>query len=594
MNSKNAERTSADLAWITTRPVPGQTMTDRPGWLLDSSTEFRWVFRPEVAGYALSHYTVSWEFVGGGSRVSKVREHYWRSFAQLVVVAYGASVRAKNKRVTSIVQFARLVRSFATWACYERACPTISEFNSDDVTAFEEYLRSLDLSRGRVGQYLGVLTLTWAFRNEIGEIIGVRAYRMRGEIRRTANRLGRRNGRTPTLPPEPFFRLLEHSLKLIEDGDRSVALAEKYWELKQGNNGEPCRVRDVEGVRRAEVIRAARELYGACIVLIFSLLGSRKHEVALLQVSDARNLVQDESDPGLLSGRVTKSSNGSGGSKTNRPVVPELKKAVEFVVRLTGADLERGEGTLFRPITLDWPLQPNGVGGLDTGQVYRLIGRFASSAGVDLVIRPHMFRRAFSMIYVWRYELGDLTHLSRILQHNDPRHTLAYAQGDDIKEFITDAERSLARSIMERALTGRERFGGGFGSFLERLGRRLRAATTVLRPDQIDSWLEPRLKDGQFKLRPCIHGYCIVLGDRGGRGACSTDGKSPDFANRTDQHCAACGNFLLTSRSIGYWQASLELHSEVLKLTKIEVVKKVAIAAMESAKRMLKSIGAAR
>ena len=561
----------------------------RPDWLLEASTVTRWMFRQDVPGYARSHYTVTWEFGTRSSSVSGIRQRYWCDFAQSLVIAFGAANAAQNKRVTSIIGFARCVRSFAMWACYERGCASIAEFKADDIAAYEDHVGRLELTASGVEQRLSVLKAIWTFRDEIGEVVGCRAYKWRGELARAVKRLGRPNGRTPTLSPEPFFTLLDQSLMLLEKGEEWVALAERYAELRSSTERPGRELRRVADVGPSEVIRMARDIYGACIVLIFSLLGSRKHEIALLQVSEARRLLQEEEGVDL-DGRVAKSSNGSGGTRTSRPVIPELKKAIGFVARLTGTNLDSSAGPLFRPITLDLPLQPNGAGALDTGQVYRLIERVASLAGVGIVVRPHMFRRAFSMIYVWRYELGDLAYLSRFLYHNDLRHTLAYAQGDDIKEFVSDAERDLARSIMERALTGRERFGGGFGALLERLGRRLRATTTVLRPEQIDNWLESRLADGQFSLRPSPHGYCLVLGDRGGRGACSTDGKTPDFVNRTDEHCAACGNFLLTPRSIDYWQSRYDVHSKVAKLTKIEVVKNVAVEAMMSAKRMLESI----
>ena len=191
-----------------------------------------------------------------------------------------------------------------------------------------------------------------------------------------------------------------------------------------------------------------------------------------------------------------------------------MHQAIGFVVSLTGIDIQNDSGALFRPIALDATLQSDATDELDTGKIYRLVERIAQLANIRMDVRPHMFRRAFSMIYIWRYELGDLHYLSRMLKHNDLTHTIAYTQGDDIKIFLMDAERDLARSIMERALTGKELLGGGFGSLLERVGRRIRANTTVLRPDQFDSWIEPRIRSGQFSIRPGPQGYCVILGDR--------------------------------------------------------------------------------
>lgn len=563
---------------------------DLPDWLLASSTEFRWLFRRDVPGYARSHYTVNWNLGTDQSKESGVREHYWRAFAQSMTIAYGASLLGTNKRVTSVINFARVTRAFAMWACHERSLASIAALNADDVAAYENYIGTLHLTQSSVLQRLSVLTAIWRFRNEIGESAGFRAYQLRGELKKAVKRLGRPNGRTRTLSPEPFFALLDHSLMLIEDGERWVALAEQYCQLRSHANKPSRDWKKVSDFPSGDVVRMARDVYGACIVVIFSLLGFRKQEVALLEVSEARLLFQQEDAVDELVGRVLKSSNGSGGTKTIRPVIPELKRAISFVARLTGIELESAVGPLFRPIALDHNLQGGDLDALDTGQIYRLIGRVVSSAEVDIVVRPHMFRRAFSMLFVWRYELGDLAYLSRLLFHNDLRHTLAYTQGDDVKAFISDAERDLARSIMERALTGREHFGGGFGALLQKFKRRLRSTTTVLRPDQIDAWLEPKLANEQFSLRALPNGYCVVLGDRGGRGACSTNGRTPNLANRTDEHCAACGNFLLPGRSRDYWQSRYDVHSTVAQVTKIDVIKNKARDAMKSAKRMLDSL----
>lgn len=563
-----------------------QGQSERPAWLLAESDDSRWFFRKDVSGYADSHYTLNWEINAHNKGLSDRRVAYWRTFAQSAVLGYAEAHSAHNLRSTSILNYARSIRAFAQWACFERMCESISSIAKDDIQAYERHLEEMRISSSAVEQRLTPLRSIWELREAIGETIGIRCYRWRGEIRAVSRRIGIANGRTPTFPPEDYFRLLDHCLGIIHSADAWVDAAERYARVRDASSNSG-RVFQREGTSAKKTIEMARLIYGAAAVLVFSLLGPRKHEVANVDLADAKEVLNG----GSLGGRVSKSSNGSGGESTRRPVVPELIKAIELVLRLTGVDLNSDEGALFRPILLDRGLQRGTSKPLDTGQIYRMISRVAVSAGIKFKVRPHMFRRAFSMIYVWRYEFGDLAHLSRFLQHKDLVHTVAYAQGDDVRLFMRDAEIELGRSLMERALTGKERFGGGFGALLERVGRRLRGAITVLRPNQVDDWMRSRLDAGQFSISPAPHGYCVVLGDRGGKGACSTNGRTPDLVNRTDEHCAGCSNFLLTHRSVGYWKARYEAHASVLRLSGIEVVRAAASAAVSAARKVLISLG---
>ena len=430
----------------------------RPAWLLEESDDFRWVFRRDVPGYAKSHYTVVWDFGEEHADLDLHRKRYWSGLARTLAICYGASTGEKSRRVTSIIVFARSIRSFALWACFVRQCSSASVLSDEDISAYERHVEDLGLTEKSAHQKLSVISAIWNFREELDEKILIRPYRFQGELGKAAKRVGRTNGHTPTLEPESFFLLLEHSLALIDQGEKWIDLAEQYSQVRSSGVGRPSRkFKSITGECASNVITMARDVYGACIVLIFSMLGARKHEVALFQVSDAREYL-DASD-GLLGGRVTKSSNGAGGSKTERPLIPELHQAIGFVVSLTGIDIQNDSGALFRPIALDATLQSDATDELDTGKIYRLVERIAQLANIRKDVRPHMFRRAFSMIYIWRYELGDLHYLSRMLKHNDLTHTIAYTQGDDIKIFLMDAERDLARSIMERALTGKELLG---------------------------------------------------------------------------------------------------------------------------------------
>lgn len=554
----------------------------RPGWLRTESTDSVWYFLNEAKGYASSHFTVSWELAPGAEGP---HEHYWRRVAQTYVIAYADSFAVGQKRVTSIVEFARVLRSFVAWACYERMCPTLSEFTRDDLFAYEEHISTLGLTKAAVGARLGALRTVGLLGRHQSDAVSFIPYRSFGELKRVARVNGRPNGKTPTLPPEDFFRLLNHSLVVIDSADQWITAADILRELKSSSR-RPSRVARRRGLDTVEVVARTREIYGACLIVLFSLLGLRKHEVACIRVGDARRAVAGEK----LAGTVLKSSNGSGGSPTVRPVVPEIRRALELVIRLVGAEDDRDDMSLVRVAHLDAKRCRSSHEPMDSGQVYRLLEQVANSACLQRKVRPHMFRRAFSMIYIWRYELGDLAHLSRFLHHNNIAHTLSYAQGEDIHVFMSDAEKELGRALAERALVGKEAFGGGFGKRLERFAKRLRAAAVVLRPEHVEQWINARASEGDFSLVPGPHGYCVTFRSRAIRAACADGGVGPNLANRTDEHCATCANFLATSRSEEYWRRRIEAHERVLASSRIAVIKSAAKSAILAARRVLASI----
>lgn len=554
-------------------------------WLLTASNVECWFFRQDVPGYASSHYTVTWQ-LADAANVSEGRQEYWINVAQRAVLQYGSGTRTK-RRVTSTIGFARNVRSFVQWVCCTRYCESLAAVSKDDVIAYERYIEGLDVTQSTAEQRLIAVRTLGQCSDVHGRTMSWRPYRYRGDLRRVVKRVGRADGRTRTLDPEAFFALLDYCLLLIEDSDGVVERADVYLNLRDSPRRTPWP--EVLGERSAkQIITEARLTYGACIVLAFSLLGSRKHQLALLDVCDVPG--QTGSENSILVGRVSKTSNGPGGTETAQPAIAELERALAVVVSLTGVDLNEGSGPLFRCLKLDEGLHSRAGRALETNHVYNLITNVAKAAGIKIVVRPHMFRRAFSMLYVWRYELGDLQHLSRFLHHNSLRHTLAYAQGDDISVFIGDAQRELAKSIMERAMTGNEAIGGSLSALLKRLANRLRAQTSLLRPDQIDDWIEARLADGQFTLKAAPHGYCLIFGSRARRSKCSTDGRTPDYGNRTDEHCSACGNFVLTERSRQYWEERVSAHEQVAKTTRLAAVKKVAEGAISAARRVLSTL----
>lgn len=564
-----------------------------PWFLVEGSTRERWMFREDVPGYAASHYVVTWNIAGEFTDLSGSLD-YWIDLAQRALIAYE---RLRNQRVTSLVCLARNLRSFALWSSQDRHLRRLDDFSKEDLRAYEEHIRDRQLSVSSVTSCLLVLSVLWRVRASLGVDLSFYPYGMPKELHAAARRIGIADGHTPSIDPDVFFPLLDHALLLVSEGRSWAMLGKELISIRNHckshrfkSPGPPSReFKKRFGVPASEVLRRCRALYGACLVVTFSLIPDRKHQVLAIEGERCGENILLGGD--VIEGRVTKTSNGPGGTATVAPMPQELRSALEMASLLCGTPIESGDRLLLRPIELDRSLQTKHPSRLETSKLYRYLDAAAASAGLAMEVRPQMFRRTFAMLYFWRYELGDLANLSRMLRHNDLRPTIGYTQGDDVSKFMSEAKTSLARSVMERALVKGERFAGKVGLLLGQLARRLRGHLVALEPEQVDDWIETRLQEGRIQIRPGPHGYCVIIGDRGRRAVCSTDGVNPDYINRIDEHCIHCDNFLTGRSAKAHWIECERLHRYVFKSSRVKAMRLAAQRAMYAAQRMLKALG---
>ncbi len=564
----------------------------QPGWILNDINEDFWVFRRDVGGYSSSHFNFNWNWPDSVG-LDLGRSEYWKAIGKKYTYWYMESRNTKCTRTSSLITMARNIRPLLIWLDCERSCAAISDIGRDDVTAYEEYLQSLDLSQDTVTAKLSVFKLFWTLRLEAGEGMAFDAYPKNGSLLKRGKNLGSPGGHTPTLEPKILFRLVDHAINIVNESEEFVDYVCKYFCLRYPRSGMSSghdgtrffRMRDA-GLR--ESLERLRVLYGACLVLIFVLHANRKHELAELTLSSLRGLSED---PPILYGRVKKTANTFAGEETVRPVPPELAKALMVVKNIT--DFARdyyGVDALFVTIPSSMMSTSSCGSSLDSGQIYRLLNVFGRSAGVAVKIRPHMFRRAFSMLYVWRYELGDLTNLSVMLFHKNINYTLAYVNEQSLSLFLPEAEKTLSYEIMMASLLGGRALGGGFGKRLEQIKARLASTVTLISPARAASYLEKLIYRDGLTIKPSEHGYCVMSGTRAKNAKCSTDGLGPDLVNRIHDHCVACSNFFVHEGFVSYWESQLESHSVVYASTENIFMRKVAARGIKHAIKILTQI----
>jgi len=430
------------------------------------------------------------------------------------------------------------------------------------------------------------------FADEVGESILFVPYLQAGSLRKASKRVGVADGHTPTLEPRILFALLDTAVRIVEKGEETIHSLEKYLSIVSGNGhvafARPSReFYNVTGGSSNDMFDAVRLLYGASLVLILALLGDRKHQISALKLSDVEVLLRDDAQD--LPGTVRKSSPSVAGTRTSKSVSKHVKLALSHIVSITRAtrDDYDGDMLLVRP-PIKNTANTNPQVELGTTRIYRLLDLVAVEADISIGLRPHMFRRSFAMLWTWRFELGDLYWLSRLLHHSDPAYTLRYTEDEDVWKFLPEEQRKYAYEVMERVLIGAVPMKGGVSKSLRRYGRLLHSKVSVLTPKKVHPFVEKLVTRHEYSIVPQADGYCIMSIKRGARAKCSSDGKNPNYSRREDRHCVDCANYGVQTSNRAHWQARLEVHTKVFASTTIPILRN---ASQESIKRAQKVLG---
>jgi hypothetical protein len=564
---------------------------ERPKWMMNDSLEdMEWRLEPQVKSYPESHYTLSWDVFAGDNLLGT--DVYWRDLARWCVYSYMESDVTKCNKTNSLLGWARVVRSLFVWLCDERKCRRIEDVSRSDAAQWEAYVGSLGVARSYAEMKLGSFRSLFLLRDVFGVGIDFDPYLQNGAIRRRAAELSAENGHTQTIEPDVLFALINDALMRLEGCESVFERLDVKLQIDRSGKG-------VAGAYRRQVGESVRILYGdiealyaSCLVLIFVLLGQRRHELHNVTVSAVRGILDGDADE--LVGSVDKTALTRGGRKTARPVIPELVMAFNVIDRLTKPlrDAEGYGGDVFflrPPIPYSANTNPSIL--LSSTTINFLLDRFLGHAGSSLRrLRPHMLRRAFSMMWAWRFEVGELHHLSKMLYHNGDEFVRAYTEDEDVFKFLPEAQRELMVGVMEDALLGRGGLYGGAGKAMRRYGRILQAKVSVVTPEAAREFLDSLIERNDYTLMPQADGLCLMSRGREKFAKCSTDGRGPNYANRSDASCYSCVGFGVNSSRKACWEGRKDAHSKVLYRSDNPLVQQAAKEGMDRAESVLRWI----
>ena len=565
-------------------------------WLLNNYEDDVWKLKPHIHSDDNSRYTVNWnifdinEYIGVFNRWD-----YWKSAAKELAYWIMNAPTNKCKTTSSLANFCRSIREIYEWLCFERKCFSLSEVKQEDITSFIEHVAAKKLTESTVLNKLIVISYVYSHRKYLSESFTFNPFKSK-KITALAKAYSIENGYTPTLYPQEIFGLLNHALKLVKESKLTLQLFDKYMKIhsdtSMAHRSMYLRFFKLTGVKSSDLQRQVRALYGAAITIILILLAERKHELSLTKEEDVIDLLNKDLD--ILVGLEMKTAGTITGKKTERAVIQEVKDALKVILELTKYTKEKsGLETIL--LKLPFSHSVNGTGEksfyLTTNGLYMVLRYFANSAKFNRVdLRPHMFRRAYAMLWTWRYEIGDLEELRLMLKHNSLNFTQKYTDDENVWEFMGKNEQDLAFDLLNRAFQRKIVVAGKMSETLERYSRIIQAKSTLLDAVTIADHIDDIIINTGLRVVAHADGFCFINHTSLENALCRTEGIGLDPVKRKDSICMNCPNFATDNSRKPYWEKRIKLHQEFVESSKnVQLVESSKIF-LEKAEEILETI----
>lgn len=456
------------------------------------------------------------------------------------------------------------IKSIAQFMCFTRHRLNFKSVDKSDIHAYEDYLKSRQFSRSYVSSLLYTLQEMWTLESGLT----FNPYPPSSSLINHVKAIGVADGHTPTLLPKDGLYILNYCLELVMNSEQTLEHYEFYVTLKEVSVKKNHNIifKEICSYSPLILIEDVRRLYGAAIILLLSLSAMRKHEMSEIKFRDAENLISGKTE--ILSGLVKKTAGVKGGKLTNRETVPELIKAIEVVTLLTQDVRQKFKSDkLFLKLSTHNSVNKKATPLVELGvnSIYGILDLVTNSIPHKVQrLRPHMFRRFYAMMFVWRCEIGGLEYLSNMLFHNGHQFTEAYTEDEQVAEFLPQEVKELTYSLFEDILLHGKNITGGFSHAAERYKKLIQVNVTLSTPENASEYIAAIIERNDFTVSAAQDGYCFMSKKRLKRAKCSTDGMTPNYSNRNEKVCSSCSNFGVTVNKHHTWALRRDGHKAVL------------------------------
>jgi integrase len=429
--------------------APQKGPLKQPAWIHNPISDDVWYLREYLDGEHRSRLTVSWiPQTKDRDFSADLRWGYWKDLGKKIAFTLMESPSRQPYKSGSLALICREIRALCEWFCYSLNAMNFERITRTDLDRYLDYLGEKNLCETTVEQKLSTLTLFWKYREALGDGLTFEPFPSYAACRRASRKLGHEAGHTPTILPNDLYKIIEFCLEQFENSSTTLQKLKLFCSYGEGDGKRGRKFKASTGQTLTAFIDDVQTLYASAIAIILALIAERKHELALTRYSDVMLLLSSDED--ILYGFESKTSGSESFKSTARPVTPRLKQAFDIITRLT--EFQRSKsGSENLLLALPFVNSSRNDRDLNVGMLYRLLDHLSVKIGVTDTIRPHMFRRAYALLFFWQYELGDLYPLSRILQHNCVEYTKKYLVAPDLTALLSEDVSSWLYDAMSKA-----------------------------------------------------------------------------------------------------------------------------------------------
>jgi hypothetical protein len=399
-------------------------------------------------------------------------------------------------------------------------------------------------------------------------------------IGKLSGSLGKESARTETIPvPQAMFLIdrcirwvLDYSTSILELINRTDAVAQEYQvgprrrtRIRRLNNilaglqlvegpGQPWpikpRITSNYHNDRLGVAALLRCLFASCFIVIAAFTARRHHEVTSCREkgSDNEYCITSDEEGHWIELWIEKTVQQW--EKTPCPVI--VVKAVEVLRTLSeSARTINGKPDLFQYKLL----------GLNVAASFRVPkGIEELTAHLDIPpladgsvwnFNPRQLRRFFAIMYIWRYEFGELSALSYQLRHYNLDMTRRYITEPTQGKIFREVQTEHTVSILKEVALGRRDGSGPFGERFKKIAQKIRSqmisTVHVFTEEKFAERIERLILRSGKALKGFPWGYCTCGSSSRdlGQAKCLNsadvaEARGPDKAKATLLTCANC------------------------------------------------------
>lgn len=209
-------------------------------------------------------------------------------------------------------------------------------------------------------------------------------------------------------------------------------------------------------------------------------------------------------------------------------------------------------------------------------------------------VAPHQLRRCFAVLYIWRYDAGDLESLSYHLRHFTLRMTIRYCGDRDLFEEIGLQAAAFTEQKIKDIASGLVNFAGVYGKKLAKLIGRMIHSIELTSERDLERKIRRMVEEQKLHLKATPWGYCGCSSapSHRRRAACqqkSCASRAIDFDGRPnptgsdEERCSRCFFFYADSTRVPHWEGACadnrvemnEPHLAPLRMVRLEKRQKI-------------------